>query len=147
MKQKGNANKKSTSIKSPKPVVRKSKQVAVILPELERYFEVYGLYILLALLTITSFFVFKDFIFLNKIYLYKDIGSDSINANYPHGFQVAQYINHESFIPKWSFYQGMGQNILPFSITDPYYLVLMLFGENNLAAGIGYMEIVKIFSA
>ena len=147
MKQKASANKKKINPKSSRPVPKKNKIVPEIFPGTKKYFDDHGFYILLFLLTLISFFVFKDFIFFNKIYLYKDIGSDSINANYTHGFQVAYYMQNISFIPKWSFYQGMGQNIFPFSIPDPYYLVLMLFGPNNLAYGIAYMEIAKIFSA
>ena len=139
--------KKSKIKERQQPVQKIEKPVAEYLPEFNLYIEKYGFYVLLFLLAIMSFIIFKDFILLDKIYLYKDIGSDSINANYPHGFQIANYMQQESFIPKWSFYQGMGQNILPFSISDPYYLILMLFGPNNLAYGIGYMEIAKIFSA
>ena len=130
-----------------KTIKKSNKSTPAFFPELNRYFDQYGLYILIFLSGIIAFLVFKDFIFLNKIYLYKDIGSDSINAFYPHEYQVANYMQHENFIPKWSFYQGMGQNIFPFSIPDPYYLILMMFGPHNWAYGIGYMEIAKILSA
>jgi len=147
MKQKSITNKKKNKPQTSKAILKKKKIIPEILPGINKYFDNYGFLILLSLLGIISFFVFKDFILLNKIYLYKDIGSDSINATYPHAYQVAYYLQHESFIPKWSFYQGMGQNIFPFSIPDPYYLILVLFGPNNLTYGIGYMEIAKIFSA
>ena len=130
-----------------KPISRQKKTVPELLPLLDNYFEQHGFLILSALLIIVCLFVFKDFIFLNKIYLYKDIGSDSINATYPHEYQVAYYMRNFSFIPKWSFYQGMGQNIFPFCIPDPYYFVLMLFGPKNIMYGIGYMEIAKVVSA
>jgi len=133
--------------KIPAQVKKTIKPTSEVLIHVNQYFNKYGFYILLALLTIIILFVFWDFIFLNKLYLFKDIGSDSINANYPHGYQVAYYMNHVSFIPKWSFYQGMGQNIFPLSIPDPYYFILMLFGAENLAYGIALMEITKIFSA
>jgi uncharacterized membrane protein YfhO len=116
-------------------------------PQINNYFEKYGLYIFLFLLLANIIFVFSDFIFLNKIYLFKDIGSDSINANYPRMVQVARYISDVSFIPKWSFQQGMGQNILPFAFPDPFYFILLLSGPNNLIYGIGYMEIAKIITA
>src|SRR5258706_13446964 len=121
MKQKMNANKKTIKSKPSRPVLKKNIIVHELFPGLTKYFNDHGFYILLFLLTVISLFVFKDFIFLNKIYLYKDIGSDSINATYPHEYQVAYYMQHEGFIPKWSFYQGMGQNIFPFSIPDPFY--------------------------
>jgi len=130
-----------------KIVTQRTVDLKVLWPSFNQFFEKNAWAILLFCLAFISFIVFKDFILLNKVYLYKDIGSDSINANYPHGYQVANYMQQESFISKWSFYQGMGQNILPFSFSDPFYFILMLFGPESLAYGIGYMEVVKIFCA
>src|SRR6266513_1218765 len=127
--------------------IKSDKTTPELLPSLNSYFDKYGFYILLFLLSVISFLVFYDFIFLNKLYLFKDIGSDSINANYPHEFKVAYYMQHVSFIPKWSFYQGMGQNIFPFSIFDPFNFFLVIGGANHLAYGIVFMEIAKIFCA
>jgi uncharacterized membrane protein YfhO len=146
MKQKAATNKKLKKDKALRPPPPK-KSAQEILPGFNYYFDKHGLLILIFLLIVISLFVFKDFIFLEKIYLYKDIGSDSINATYPHEVQVAYYMQQVSLIPKWSFYQGMGQNIFPFCIPDPYYLILLLFGPKNLIYGIGYMEIAKIISA
>jgi uncharacterized membrane protein YfhO len=106
----------------------------------------YGLYIFLFLLILAALLVFKDFLLLNKLYLYKDIGSDSININYPGMFHVAEYLRTIG-IPMWSFNQGMGQNIFPGSISDPFSLILMLIGGNRLAYGIAYMELCKIICA
>ena len=41
----------------------------------------------------------------------------------------------------------MGQNIFPLSITDPFYFILMLSGENNVAYGIAIMEVAKVICA
>ena len=152
-KTKGKAAKLKEIADKTKPVsplkskIKNDKSKPELFPLLSSYFDRYGFYILLFLLTIISFLVFYDFIFFNKLYLYKDIGSDSINANYPHEYQVAYYMQHVSFIPKWSFFQGMGQNIFPFSIPDPFYFFLVIGGTNHLAYGIVFMEIAKIFCA
>ena len=130
-----------------KIVTQRPVDLKVLWPSFNLFFDKNVWAILIFCLAFISFIVFKDFILLDKIYLFKDIGSDSINANYPHGYQVAHYMQHEGFIPKWSFYQGMGQNILPFSFSDPFYFLLMLLGAENLAYGIGYMEVIKIFCA
>ena len=106
----------------------------------------YGLYIFLLLLILAALLVFKDFLLFNKLYLYKDIGSDSININYPGMFHVAKYLKTIG-IPMWSFNQGMGQNIFPQCITDPFSLILMLIAGNKLAYGIAYMELCKIICA
>ncbi|HEV8284540.1 MAG TPA: YfhO family protein [Chitinophagaceae bacterium] len=135
---------KNKGFKTP---IKKNKNIAEAFAAFNTYFNKYGFYILLFLLVTTALFIFKDFIFFKKLYLFKDIGSDSVNANYPHGYQVAYYMKHVNLIPKWSFYQGMGQNIFPLSITDPYYFILTLLGANNLAYGIGIMEVSKMISA
>src|SRR5436190_21428618 len=81
----------------------KKRHVKEFFPEFTSFFNNYGLYILLFTLALLCFIVFKYFLLFNKLYLFKDIGSDSINANYPHGYQVAYYIHHVGLFPKWSF--------------------------------------------
>src|SRR5215470_1739246 len=147
MKQNKPISKKKAITKQAKSLSKTKKALPTLLPHVNDYFEKHSLAILVFLLIVISCFVFWDFIFLNKIYLYKDIGSDSINATYPHEFEVSNYMQHTGFIPKWSFYQGMGQNVFPFCFPDPYYFILMLFGPKNIVYGIGYMEIAKVISA
>src|SRR4051812_43447763 len=50
-----------------------------------------GLYCLLAALIVACFIVFKGFIAQEKVYLFKDIGSDSINNYFPGLVQLAEY--------------------------------------------------------
>src|SRR5205814_2816782 len=88
-----------------------------------------------------------NILLLNKIYYFKNIANDTINANYPHTYHVAYYMKHTSLFPKWSFYQSMGQNIFPLTITDPFYFILMLSRENNVAYGIAIMEVAKVICA
>ena len=49
--------------------------------------------------------------------------------------------------PSWSFAQGMGQNIMPFSLNDPFTLILCLVGPSFVAKGMVYTEVVKIILA
>ncbi|MDD5570707.1 MAG: YfhO family protein [Bacteroidales bacterium] len=109
-------------------------------------FEKYGLFILFSLIAIITFIVFKDFIFFKKVYLFKDIGSDSINYNYPQFVHIADYLRNEG-MPKWSFNQGMGQNIFPLSFQDPFSSLLFIMGKDNIASGMAYIEIIKVFFA
>lgn len=102
-----------------------------------------GKYILLLSILLISLYVFKDFILLKNLYLFKDIGSDSINSSYPQLIHISEYLRSEG-IPKWSFSQGMGQNIFPFSLGNPFDLILYLLPSKYLAYGIVYVEILKI---
>ena len=58
--------------------------------------------------------VFRDFLLGNKILLYKDIGSDSMDESYPCFVHLSDYLRRDGF-PTWSFYVGMGQNLSLFT--------------------------------
>lgn len=115
----------------------------------ENYFETYkkhGIYIALGLLLIIGFIVFKEFLFLHKIYLYKDIAGDSINAYYPNLVQTMDYWKSYG-LPSWSFNMGMGQNIGSLALYDPFDAIIYCFGKDNMAYLLGYKEFVKIVLA
>src|SRR4051812_2715511 len=56
--------------------------------------------------------VFRDFIFREKLLLYEDIGSDSVNFHYPYFVHLSEYIRANG-LPLWSFAVGMGQSLFP----------------------------------
>jgi uncharacterized membrane protein YfhO len=132
--------------KNTKPVQLsdKSNHDPVILKSFDKFLDQYGHYFLFSLIALIIIFVFRDFILLKKMYLFKDIGSDSININYPGYYGLADYIAKEGF-PKWSFNQGMGQNIFP--SFDPFSLYIILMGKNLVYYTIFYAELFKIFCA
>ena len=102
-------------------------------------------YLTVLLISIVAFFVFKDFLLQNKVFLYKDIGSDTLNAYYPFLFHTTDYIQHWG-LPSWSFNFGMGQNIFPFFIRGPFDLLLFLIGKDSVASGLGYIEFLKVIT-
>ncbi len=130
-----------------KPVNRdlKGKSLSGTINE-NKFIQQYGLYILISLIAVIVFIVFYDFIVFRKLYLFKGLASDSLNDTYPNYILVSDYLRSDG-IPRWSFRQGMGQNVFPFSFPDPFVSILYLLGRVNLAYGIAYMEIVKIFLA
>jgi uncharacterized membrane protein YfhO len=101
------------------------------------------LYLGFTLIAIVAFFVYKDFLLFKKAMLYKDIGSDTLNASYPPLKHIADYI-HSIGVPGWSFNYGMGQNLFPLFLRDPFDSILYLLGKNNIAFGIGYIEFFKV---
>ncbi len=109
-------------------------------------FEKYGIKIALAIIAAIAFFCFKDFLLQQKIYLFKDIGSDSLNASWPWMAHSADYIAQYG-VPSWSFSMGMGQNILSFSFYDPFDYILYLFGKDTMPHLIVYKEFIKILLA
>jgi len=105
-------------------------------------FEKYGLVALLCVIII-SIIVFNNYLFCFNVYIFKDIGSDSYNHGYPNFVHISEYLRNEG-IPKWSFSQGMGQNIFPGGISNPFCVILYLIGQDHLAYGIAYVEVLKI---
>jgi len=110
----------------------------------DKYFGTKGLLVLFSLLLVISLIVFKDFISGKFYYLFKDIGSDTINSYYPNFVLISDYLRSEG-LPKWSFAQGLGQNIFPFSFADPLFILPYFIGRESLAGSIIYMELIKIF--
>jgi uncharacterized membrane protein YfhO len=104
------------------------------------------LFIASILISIVAFFVFKDFLLLKKVLLYKDVGDDTLTTFYPLLTNTSNYI-HSCGLPSWSFNSGMGQNIFPFFLRDPFSVFLYAFDKNNLVYGIGYLEFSKVIIA
>jgi uncharacterized membrane protein YfhO len=103
-------------------------------------------YILLGALILGCYIVFQDFISLKKVYLFKDIGSDSLNIFFPALVQLSEAL--KSGVPTWTFSQGMGQNMFPFWLSDLFCnILLFLSSKDNLAYGLAFMEIAKIILA
>jgi uncharacterized membrane protein YfhO len=95
-------------------------------------------------LLIPLIFVFHKFIFGKNIFLYKDIGSDSINIFYPTLLHYADYIKQWG-IPSWSFSQGMGQWIFPFCFSDIFNIPIYFLKREIIAYSIAYSEMFKLF--
>lgn len=96
-----------------------------------------------ALVTVLAIYVYRDFLMFDKLFLFKDIGSDTINAFYPRLIHLANYLRSDG-LPRWSFNQGMGQSIFPVSLGNPFEWPLFVLGADRLAYGIAYMEVLKV---
>ncbi len=98
---------------------------------------------LMLLVGVICFLLFKDFIFLKKIYLFKDIGSDTVNMYYPLLVNLSESMSNNG-IPYWSFSQGLGQNVFPLWISDLFSNFIMFFSKPNLPKVVVFMELCKI---
>src|SRR4029450_7984701 len=56
--------------------------------------------------------IYRDFLFGNKVLLYKDAGSDSLNIFYPNYVLRSDYLRNGG-IPPWAFQVGRGQSLFP----------------------------------
>ncbi len=110
---------------------------------LDPYLQKHGLWITLGLVSLLILLIFHNFILGNVYYLFKDIGSDTVNQSFPIYKSLTKYLNSEGF-PLWSFDQGMGQEIISTSLVDPFYWIIYFFGENNVMYGMLWTELTKI---
>src|SRR5690606_32292749 len=101
------------------------------------------LYYLLGITMVLSYLVFSDFISLKKVYLFRDIGSDSLNIYFPWLAHISDYIKNESLVLGWTFQQGMGQNLFPLYIGDFFSNFITLFDKEKLPYALVFMEILK----
>ena len=84
--------------------------------------------------------VFGDYFFGKYLYLFKDMGSDSLNVYLPSRIHFADLLREEGFVG-WSFKQGMGQGISGMGITSPFMWLFYLAGST----GSPYIVIYCIF--
>ena len=91
-------------------------------------------------------YVYWDFLTFKKVFLFTDIGSDSVNIYYPWLIGTADYLEKES-VMGWSFAQGLGQNLYPLSISDIFSNLLTICDKDSIAYLIVYMEVLKIILA
>lgn len=108
----------------------------------DKFLEKWNVPVLIFLLILLLFYLFSDFILLKNLYLFKDVANDSLNIFYPLWVHNSAYLYNHG-IPMWSFQCGMGQNIFPAEVNDPFVLLLYVMGK-NLAYGIIYVELLKI---
>lgn len=113
------------------------------------YFVKKGKYLLLltVILAIMCLILYKEYIFGGKLFLFEDIGSDTIRVSYPTYIYYFRML-HEG-ITWWSDKMGIGTSVLSHSdiVFDPFTYILYLFGENNIARMFVYMVITKIIVA
>ncbi|MEO6670112.1 MAG: YfhO family protein [Ferruginibacter sp.] len=121
------------------------KQPRVVSPAID-FFETLGnkcQWIVLVLLVIMAVIVFRDFLFFDKIFLYKDIGSDSINGYYPFLVHNIHYFEKYGF-PSWSFEAGMGQNVFTSALADPVDLLFYPLGVETARSLLGYKIAIEV---
>ena len=98
--------------------------------------------LVVGLLVVIAGYVLFDFLVFEKVYLFPDTGGDSYLQFYPWLVMVSDYLYSQG-LPTWSFKVGLGQNIFPADLNNPFRLFLVLLGEERLHLAIGYVELIK----
>jgi len=107
-----------------------------------------NIWVLIGLSVLIGFTAFSKYFSTEYLFFFKDIGSDSLNQNYPGIVQVFNLMQEEFFI-KWSFYTGMGQNYAVSIPPEPYGILRQLtdlFGGSKFGADyFVFGRFIKIF--
>jgi uncharacterized membrane protein YfhO len=98
------------------PVKNKIKQKIPIDSKQYSYFNFWSLF---ALIIFIGIIAFRKYLTGEYLFFFKDIGSDSINQNYP-GLVHKVTLLQESFFSKWSFYKGIGDSWVGNVTVEPY---------------------------
>ena len=99
----------------------------------------------LGVLALTGGTIFGDFLLGQKLYLFTDIGSDTVTSFWPRWHYVAEYWRMEG-LPGWSWEDGMGRDLWPFALSDPFTLFYSLIGSTNIPGAIVWVEFSKLIS-
>ena len=86
---------------------------------------IYNVWLLAGIIIGIGIFAFGKYLTGEYLFFFKDIGSDSINQNYP---AIVHKINllKEGFFSEWSFYKGMGDKYVTGIASEPYGLIRQL---------------------
>ena len=107
-------------------------------------FEAKGLYLACAVFALVILILFNKYIFFNRLLLFTDVGTDSINFDWPQRCYYSKYLRSEG-IPTWSFAQGLGANVFPASMGDVGNWLLYLAPPAYVAYVFAYVEMLKLF--
>jgi len=113
------------------------------------FFYRFGFWIFLVLLFLIGYLLFRDFLLFERLFLFTDIGSDTLNAAFPRMVHDNHYWVNEGWPITWSHSVGLGKNLYQgfrVELTDPLKTIFNegLLGPQFLAKRIAYFEFLKL---
>ncbi len=100
--------------------------------------------LLCLLLVLAIVILFGRYLIFQKLFLFLDIGSDTMALFYPSYLEEVRTIRSGQ-VPMWSFSKGIGQGQFTSNILSPFTWIRVLLGEQYLAYGIGWIQMLKVF--
>ena len=89
------------------------------------------------------FFVFRNYLFGDRLFVFSDIGSDSINSFYPKLLEKL-YLKSYGWIDTWSFMRGIGKNVYDSGLLDPTSFPFNFLGIEGLSSYIVWRQVIRI---
>ncbi|HEY3387404.1 MAG TPA: hypothetical protein VGK46_12890, partial [Saprospiraceae bacterium] len=88
--------------------------------------------------------LFSRYLFGNYLYIFDDVGSDTITVFYPNIVQAARYFQEQG-MPGWSFYIGLGSNFYPGFILNPFGWIYLPMSPESIAYAIAWVQASVLF--
>lgn len=102
-----------------------------------------ALWLTLAVVAIMALVVFRDFISYKNVFLFTDIGSDTVKQYFPYTYLQIDYF-HKHGMPGWSFQIGMGDSTMTFALYDFFNILFYFFDADKLVYLLFIKEFVKL---
>ena len=103
-----------------------------------------SVFVFCAILIAAELLLYQDFIFGNLYFIAKDMGSDGYLQVYPFA-KVRMDAYNVGEAPQWMFYNGLGENLYPFSFELVFYTVWSTMFKTNLAGGFIFIQLIHTF--
>lgn len=98
---------------------------------------------LTAILIYMALFLYREYVFGGKLFLFEDFGSDSVRVSLPTYIYFFDWFRNG--MPLWSDKMGIGTSILSHAdiIFDPFTYILYIFGKSKIIYMFIYMVVIK----
>lgn len=91
-----------------------------------------------------ALFLYKDYLFGDKLYVFKDVGADSYNQTFPYYMYRMKYYAEYGEFPTWSFQSGLGNSVGGGSVWDK---IAAVFGYEAAPYMLAILQVVKLVLA
>ncbi len=125
---------KAKSKKSQTGKQRNKIQLPVWLLNAKQSFWLFG-----GIATLLTIILFAPYLFGPNLYIFNDVGSDTLTVFFPNISQSARYFQEEG-LPGWSFYLGLGKNFYPGFLLNPFYWIYLPMDAESIAYTIAWVQ-------
>ena len=104
---------------------------------MRRIFKEHPIIPLLILTNLVFFVLYRRFLFKGAVFMYSDVGSDSLSSSYPIIAELSRLFETRTF-SHYTIWSGLGQDTTAtfLQYINPFKLMLLFFGRDNFPLGI-----------
>jgi len=88
-----------------------------------------------------GFLVYEPYLTFQKLFLFKDVATDSVDVFWPIFLHISEYFRSEGY-PLWTFSIGVGQGLFGW-IGDPFLFLIYLLPPLSVGFALGWLQLLK----